>query len=504
MVRLRGAVFFPPFVLIGLALVYSAIDSKGLAAHLTRMNEFSLTALAPLFSTVPLVALGVCIAICFLPFGKTRIGGRGAVPMLRPISWMTVTLCTSTAMGILFWAIAEPISHYASPPVALGVQPESEAAMRFALSTLYLHWTLIPNALYTLPALLFAFAFYNMKLPFSLSSPLVPLFGRRFAGSMSDTVDSVTLFALVAGMAASLATGILTLSGGIEHQWGWRSGPATWILVGTCLVAAFITAAASGLQKGVKALSNFNTVLFFALAFYVLVCGPTRATLLLSAESLGEHFRTGIGRSLFLGFSETDLWPKQWTLFYWSVWLAWAPVTAVFLGRIGVGYSVRSFILVNLGVPALFSFLWMSIFGGTALSMEHFQAAHLGEVLKSRGPEALVYAMLERFPASSVVIPVFLLTGFVAYVTSANSNTLAMASMSSKGMAMDASEPPLPIKVLWGCLVGVVALVLLCVSGVDGIKMISYLGGVPALFYELLALIALLRVASNPGKYDRC
>lgn len=504
MKRLRGAVFFPPFFLIGFALVYSAVDSAGLVEHLTRVNGFLLSALSPLFSAVPLAALGTCLGVCFLPFGKMRLGGRDAVPLLRPVSWMTVTLCTSTAMGILFWAIAEPLSHYAAPPAALGIVPESEAALRFALSTLYLHWTLIPNALYTLPALLFAFAFYNMKLPFSLSSPLVPLVGRRFAASLSDTVDSVTLFALVAGMAASLATGILTLSGGIEHQWGWPSGPLLWVLVGSALVAAFITAAASGLQKGVKALSNFNTVLFFALALYVFLCGPFQSTLAVGASSLWEHARTGVARSLFVGFSKSDPWPQQWTLFYWSVWLAWAPVTAVFLGRIGVGYSVRSFVAVNLGIPSVFSFLWMSIFGGTALSMEHFQGAQLGEVLSSRGPEALVYAMLERFPGASFVIPAFLLTGFVAYVTSANSNTLAMASMSTKGMGLDSAEPPLPIKILWGCLVGVVSLVLLCVSGIDGIKMISYLGGVPALFYELIAVVALWRVAYHPNKYDRC
>lgn len=503
MKKLRSSVFYPPFLLIVAVLLFSLYDSPSLVFFLDSLNTTALGFLSPWFAGGALFALLVCVLVLFSPLASTRIGGPDAKPLLGMRSWCSVTLCTSTAIGILFWGIAEPICHLSKPPAVMGLQSGSPEAASFALSTLYLHWSFTPAALYTLPALMFAFAFYNMKQPFSLASPLIPVIGEKNARRFASPIDATNLFCLVAGMAASLATGILTLSGGLQYQWGWTSGKLSWVIVGVVVVAAFITAAASGLQRGVAFLSNFNTLLFFFLAAYVLFFGPTAATFQLAVQSVGEYATTFVDRSLFLSFPASDPWPKLWTVFYWSVWLAWAPMTAVFLGRIGVGYTVRRFVLVNLGVPAVFSLVWMGIFGGTALTLELFHGAGLGKLMESKGPEALVYAVFAQFPLATYVIPLFIFTAFIAYVTAANSNTMAMASMSSHGISCEDSEPPLSIKILWGCVVGALALVMLCLSGIAGIKTLSYLGGIPALAYELLVGVALLRVCFSPEKFDR-
>lgn len=499
---LRHGVFWPPFLLVTLALGLSFYDSPGFVAVLNRFNTSALAILAPWFAWTGLLALVLCAVVAVSPMGSVHIGGKGARRLLQPASWCSVTLCTSTAVGILFWAMAEPVMHYGAPPAALGIRAGTPAAADFALSTLFLHWCFTPAALYTLPSVAFAFAFYNMKQPFSLSAPLVPLVGERGAARLSGGIDAISLYALVAGMAASLATGVLTIAGGIAHQWGIASAPASWIALGILVVGAFVTSAAVGLDRGVKTLSNINTVFFIALAVYVLWYGPTLSTFFLGLSGVQEYAATFVEKSLFLKFEASDAWPKMWTVFYWSVWIAWAPVTAAFLGRIGVGYTVRTFVLVNVGVPAVFSLLWMWIFGGTAIALEQ-QGVGLGEMMRTQGAESAVYNVLGQFPFARLMIPFFLISAFLGYVTAADSNTMAMAGMSSHGMSADSPEPKLWIKLTWGCMVGLLALVMLCACGVDGIKTLSYLGGIPALLYEIAMGVSVLWVCFQPARFDK-
>lgn len=499
--KLRAEVFWPAFLLIALALGCAMADGPRFVATLSRANIWALGKLSPLFAGGALFFLLTCVVVFFAPLGRVVIGGPGAKRFLSPLPWCTISLCTTTAVGILFWGIAEPIFHLTQPPVSLGLAANSPQAARFALSTLFLHWTFTPCAIYALPALVFALAFHNLKLPFSLSSCLAPLFGQKIAQRISPAVDSLCLFALVAGMAASLATGILTLAGGIEFLYRIPSGPLSWGIIGAAIVAAFLLSALSGIHRGITWLSNLNTLCFFLIAGVVVLYGPLRETLTLSMASSGDFVRNFVPQSLFTHFAASDTWPRSWTVFYWSVWLAWAPVTAAFLGRVGAGYTVRSFLLVNLVLPAVFSWIWMAIFGGTALTLQTSGALDLAAILKANGPELLVYKVFEKFPFAAIVIPTFLVTAFFSYVTAADSNTLSMAGMSSHGISTENHDPSFWLKVLWGSIVGILAFIMLYLSGVEGIKTLSYLGGFPALFFELGACFALLNLAFNPARF---
>ena len=499
--KLRGEVFWPAFLLIALALGFAIFDGPNFVATLSRVNVWALGKLSPLFAGGALFFLLTCVIVFFAPIGRVTIGGPGAKRFLAPLPWCTISLCTTTAVGILFWGIAEPIFHLTSPPVSLGLVPNSLAASRFALSTLFLHWTFIPCAIYALPALVFALAFHNLKLPFSLSSCLAPFLGEKTAFKLSPVVDSICLFALVAGMAASLATGILTLAGGIEFLYRIPSSPLSWGIIGASIVAAFLISALSGIHRGITWLSNLNTLCFFLIAGVVIFYGPFRETFQLSVAASGDFLRNFVPRSLFTQFAASDPWPRSWTVFYWSVWLAWAPVTAAFLGRVGSGYTVRSFLLVNLVLPALFSWGWMALFGGTALTLQTSGVLDLAAILKANGPELLVYKVFAKFPFAAIVIPVFLITAFFSYVTAADSNTLSMAGMSSHGISTENHDPAFWLKVLWGSIVGILAFIMLYLSGVEGIKTLSYLGGFPALFFELGCALALLNLTFNPARY---
>lgn len=436
-----------------------------------------------------------CIAVYFSPLGKLRIGGEGAKPFLTKWRWFAITLCTTIATGILFWACAEPLYHLHFPPQSLGITPMSHEAARFSLSTMYLHWTFTPYAIYTVPALMFAISYYNLKKPFSLGSSLSPILGKFVLGRPGQVIDTICLYSLVAGMAASLGAGIMTLSGGIEYFFGIPSSPFVWAFVAILIVVTFVASAVSGLMKGIRILSDINIKVFFVIAIFCLVFGPTLYLLRFGLESFGQYIIDFPTRSLTLGMSAEDPWPKSWTVFYWANWLAWAPVTALFLGRISYGYTVREFIRVNLVLPAVFCCIWMTIFSGSVI---HFDMAGSGElygVLMDGGPEAVVYNLFGRFPLSGVLIVVLVLVTFLSYVTAADSNTEALGGICSTGISPDSPSPSIFIKILWGGTIGVVAWVMITFAGIGGIKMISNLGGLPALFVVLIINLALIKTA---------
>lgn len=498
---MNHAVFWPPFLLLVAAATLSMIDSATFVKLGNVANAWVLTNFSGWFGFGALALVGCCLVAFVSPLGKIRIGGPKARPTLTMWQWFTIALCTTLAAGILFWASAEPIYHIMSPPKSLGMAAGSPEAARFAMSTLFMHWTLTPYAIYTLPALMFAFAFYNMRQPLSLASCLAPIIGRNPSPKIGVFIDSICLYALVAGMSASLGTGVLTIAGGIEHMYGLPSTPPVWIAIGALIVASFVISAFTGLTKGVRILSDVNTKVYFVFIALILAFGPIAYLFELGGSAGTQYVSTFIERSVFSSFAAGDTWPQSWTVFYWAVWLAWAPVTALFLGRIAYGYSVRMFIVMNLFVPAAFSALWMLLIGGTAIHMEMVQGLGLSQLLTDKGPESLIYFLLAQFPGAKIIIPLFLGTIFLSYVTAADSNTLTMAAMSSKGMSAENSNPKAPMKIVWGVIIGALGLVMICTTGVDGIKTISNLGGLPALFFELAAAISLVVVAFRPARF---
>jgi choline/carnitine/betaine transport len=503
---IKPIVFIPPALLTVAALIYSLVDNAGFSAMAGTANSWLLDKFGWLFSFGSLGFLVVVLAVFFSPLAKVKIGGQDAAPLMSDFNWFAIALCTTIAIGILFWGTAEPLYHYLYPPAGVGIEANSAQAMRFAMSTMFMHWTFTPYAIYTLPALMFAFAFYNMRKPFSLGSTLTPLMGDKATGRFGEVIDAICLYALILGMAASLGTGILSLTGGLSYQYGVPNNPVTYWIIGAVIVAVFIISAGTGLMRGIRILSDINTKVLIFITLFVFLFGPTVYILQLGTEGLGEYLSTFFGRSLLTGAAAytpdkgIDGWAQGWTNFYFANWLAWAPITALFLGRLGYGQTVRKFLLFNFVMPAAFSGIWMSIFSGSALKFEA-DGLKISEQL-AKGPEYTGFAVLGNLPLSVIIIPLFLFICFICFVTAADSNTNAMSGISTTGISPESPEPKLPMKIVWGCLVGMVAVVMISSSGIGGIKTLSNLGGLPALFIELALLVGLIKVMYNPSKYD--
>lgn len=475
------------------------MDFDGFYATVSRANQWVLTHFDWLFSYASFAAVALVAWVVLSPLGSVRIGGPDAKPILTRWNWFAITLCTTIATGILFWGIAEPMFHIKAPPAYSRIDPYTEEASRFALSSMFMHWTITPYALYTVPALAFALTHYNLGRTYSLSGPLSLIIGKAATGRVGAIIDAIGLYALVAGVAASLGAGVMTLVGGLEATMGLYDSVALRLVVTLTIVVFFVASSITGLQRGIKILSDLNTRFFLLLVLFVFFAGPTLQILSLGAESLGQYIVKFIPRSLALGDRAGAEWTRDWTVFYFANWLAWAPVTALFLGRIAVGYTVREFVLFNLVAPASFGGLWMMVFGGAAIGADAAAGHGLVAALDARGPEAVAYALFNTLPFSQIVIGLFIALTFISFVTAMDSNTHSITNVCLKKMAPGQKRPRAErwVKIFWGALIGAVAFIMTSTTGIDGVRMLSNLGGLPGLFILLAMGAVIIAVRIN-------
>ncbi|MEM6700150.1 MAG: BCCT family transporter, partial [Bacteroidota bacterium] len=438
---MRWSVFLPPFLILLAGCIYSFVDAESFLVQMKFLNQWILDRFGWLYSISTFVFLLICIVVYFSPLAKVRIGGKSAKPILTRWRWFSITLTTTVATGILFWATAEPLAHLHNPPEGLGIAPNTSEAAEFAMSTMFVHWTFTPYAIYTLAGLMFAIAYYNLKQPFSIGAMLFPLLGER-ANSFGKVVDAICLYSLAAGMAASLGTGILVIGGGLESLLGIQSSPLLLALITLAIVTCFIISAASGLLKGIRILASWNIRVFIAFCIFIFIFGPTASMLKLGGEGLLDYSTHFVQRSLYnLEIKDTD-WLNGWTVFYWANWLAWTPITALFLGRLSYGYTVRDYIHFNLLFPSLFGCIWMTVFSGTAIQLD--MAANgtpLYDVYVEQGEANVMYALFEYLPLAAAMSVLYLLISFLSYVTAADSNTSAMSGISASGISPASPEP---------------------------------------------------------------
>lgn len=500
--HVRKGVFWPSYIGFSTIGLLSFFAGAPYIHTLLKARDLIFSKLDWLFAYGTLAMVLICVAIYISPLASVKIGGPDAKPLLNKYQWMAVALCTTVAAGIMFWATSEPLFHLYQPPITKGITPNSSDAEAFALATLFHHWSITPSAIYTLPALTFALAFFNLKQPFSLSSLFAPILGDR-ARLYSGFIDACCVFSLVTGMSASLGTGAMTISGSYEKYVSKEYHPYLLGLLIAFLVICFTASAASGLMKGIRLLSSLNVKMFIAMVVFICFFGPIQEIVTLSWRSLNYLAHNFISMSTFTKTATGDDWPHHWSIFYWSSWLSWAPITAVFLGRISYGHTVRDFLHINLAVPAVFSCIWTGVFGATSLVYDRIDGA-LYKTLKNLGPNAVSYELLNHFPVPIAIIIFFVLITFISYTTAADSTTDAISALCSRQIHGEPlTKGSTTVKITWAFTIGFVAWVLSAHSGIEGMKLLSCLGGLPALFLILIATISLLKMALFDLASDR-
>lgn len=492
----------PLLVFSGL-IITSLTWPKGFLEISTRLNDSILAIFSNGFAFAGFAFVLTCIWAALSHLGRIKIGGKDATRLLSPWNWMAITLTTTIAIGILFWGTAEPIYHLYNPG-GQTFQPTSDEAARFSMVSLYMHWSFTPYAIYTVPGLTFALVYYNLKKPFSLASPISVLTGRPAPKSAAALLDGFSLLALLFGLSASLGAGILSISGGIDRLTPLSVGPILLAVVSLAIVGAFFMSSASGLHRGIRVLSDINTKIFLGLILFVFIAGPTLLILQLGGESLWQYIKSFVPRSILLEPHNDREWLNSWTVFYFANWMAWAPLAGLFLGKIARGYTVRQYILINLVLPAIFSMVWMTIFGGFAINIERLNPQVLNTVLENSGPESVLYKVIDYLPLATFLTLLVTAVSFLSYVTAADSNMDVITSLCLKRAPHKiAKRSVIALKLIFAIIVGLSAWIMVSKSGIDGIKMLSNLGGLPALFiigFFNIILIALGTLKLNTLK----
>ncbi len=499
---IRWGVFLLPWLLAVATIALNIANGDAFNAVIMNITSFILDDFDWLFSLVAFICVVLVAAAYFTPFGNVRIGGSKAKPVLNKPNYIWIVLCTIMAAGILLWACAEPMYHYYNPPAS--ITPESPEAISFIMKDIFLEWTFTPMCIYGMPAILFAFLFFNAKKKYTIGSMLYPAISYKKAEKASPVVDCICLFALVCGIAASMGSAVFLIADGTSSLTGGtvRSNALLWMIIAAVLVSAFVASAISGVLKGIRILSTINSRIYMALGIFVFIFGPTFFILKLTVEGFGTYLSSFCQSSLFVSAADGDGWAMWWPVFYWCNWMAWMPVTSTFLARISRGYSVKECIRVIVVYPALFSVAWLGIFSSSSIYYE-LSGKGINDAMVNGGTASATYAVLQQLPIPVVSIALFLGIVFISFVTASDSNTNAMAGLCTKNISTENTESPAWLKIVWGVTVGALCVIFInAFQSTDALKYLSNLGGFPIVFLLIIISISFVKVMRNPKKYD--
>lgn len=503
--KIRRIAFWPAFILLFGSLVYSIVDQDGFYAMADAANTWVLNRFGWTYSLTSFLCLAAVAAAYFSPLGNVTLGGKNAKPILSKRNWATITLCTAMAAGALFWGIAEPIYHMSSPPV--GMEPNTWESAKFAMETMVLHWSIHPYSLYTLPVIAFAFAFFNMKKPFSVTSQLSIITDKLHIKTDGDSrfpqiLDTILLFAMGLGILGVICTGTLNMGGALQELSGMESQSSAWLIILAVVTVCFIISSISGIQRGIKLLSNINVIIYLVILAILFVLGPTMFMIDGTVEAVGGTFSQLSSKLLTTGAYAADPWAKSWTVFYAGSWASWAPISACFLARLGVGYKVKDLIKINFGIPILFNIVWCGVFSNLAINYQLTGKLDLIHILETEGAEGVIYSIFRDMPGSTFIILLFFAALMFSMITAMDSTTNSIAALSTSGISPTAQEAPVFLKVMWGVMFAVLSYIMLTISGIDGIKLVSNLGGLPNIFILLGGVFCVFVISTNVKKYN--
>nr|WP_315396027.1 BCCT family transporter [uncultured Duganella sp.] len=434
------------------------------------------------------VVLGLVVFAAYVAFsryGNLKLGDEDDEPEFGVGSWFAMLFAAGMGIGLVFWGVAEPISHYVAPPpgIAAGTPEAANAAMRYV----FFHWGIHPWAVYSIVALAIAFFQYRRGgLP--MISTVTASLPWRWVRSLSGVFNSLAVVATAFGVAASLGVGALQINTGLHTVFGLDVGKTWQILIIVVTTAVFLTSALTGVEKGIKYLSNFNIAFAGLLAVAVFVLGPTVSIIDTFSNTLGGYVNDIVRMSLRSTPFRDSAWVGKWTIFYWAWWISWSPFVGLFIARVSRGRTIREFIVGTVVAPSLAAFVWFSVFGGTALYAEVWQHVPLAEAVKADVATAL-FAMFDAMPFGMVMSVVATILVWVFFVTSGDSAVLVLGMMSTNGN----TNPPAKVKLLWGALVAGIAISLLLAGGLEALQTATILFALPFAIVIVLMVLALWR-----------
>jgi BCCT family betaine/carnitine transporter len=448
------------------------------------------------FLTAANIFVLLCLFLIVSPYGKVRIGGKDATPDYSYTGWFAMLFAAGMGIGLMFYGVSEPISHFSSSVAEGAGSPDSWAplggaagntaeARDLGMAATIFHWGLHPWAIYAIVALALALFSYNKGLPLTMRSVFYPIFGERVWGWTGHIIDILAVFATLFGLATSLGFGAEQAMAGLDHIFGIGVSDVSKVVLIVAITGVALVSVVAGLDAGVKRLSEINMVLAGLLLVFVLLVGPTVAILTGFFHNLYEYARYLPELSNPFGRTD-DNFRQGWTAFYWAWWISWSPFVGMFIARVSRGRSVREFITCVLIIPSLVSVFWMTTFGGTAID----QLVNDGyQVVVDAPLELKLFAMLEALPLQAITSFIAIVLVIVFFVTSSDSGSLVIDTITAGGKI----DAPAAQRVFWACFEGLVAIALLLGGGLAALQAMAVSTGFPFTIVLLLACFAILK-----------
>ncbi len=461
---LHNPVFFISAVLILLFVMGTLLFPAEAKATLDGAKWWSINNFDWLFMAGGNIFVLFCLVLIFLPVGKIRLGGKDAKPEFSKLSWFAMLFAAGMGIGLMFWSVAEPVAYYTAwYKTPLGVTPNTPEAASVAMGATMYHWGLHPWAIYGIVGLSLAFFSYNKKLPLTIRSAFYPLLGDRVWGWTGHFIDLLAVLATIFGLATSLGLGAQQASSGLNFLFGIDSGTPTQVAIIIFVTSIAILSVVRGLDGGVKVLSNLNMFIALLLLLFVILTGSSLAIFTNFFATAGDYISNIIPLSNWINREDTD-WFHGWTVFYWAWWISWSPFVGMFIARISKGRTVREFITAVLLIPTIITIVWMSAFGGSALEQA---TTGIGELANGISDVSLsMFQMLEHLPLSSITSFLAIILVLVFFITSSDSGSLVIDSITAGGKI----DAPVPQRIFWATLEGVIAGVLLYAGGKEALQ----------------------------------
>lgn len=420
-------------------------------------------------------------------FGKIRIGGQDAKPEFTTGSWYAMLLSAGMGIGLMFWSVGEPMFHYASPSPMFGdLQAQTAEAAQAAMGITYFHWGLHPWAIYAIVGLGLAFFAYNRGLPLTIRSVFYPLLGEKIYGFWGNLIDILSVLATLVGLATSLGLGVQQINAGLNYLFDINISTTVQVVLIAVITGIATMSVMAGLDSGVKRLSQLNMILAALFMMFLLIIGPTIFILGGFTQNLGYYFTIFPELSLWTETFRDTNWQGSWTVFYWAWWISWSPFVGMFIARISKGRTVKEFVFGVILIPTLLSFIWMSVFGGSALSLQSHDVVDIVSAVNDDVATAM-FVMLDNFPLSSMLSFVAVILVTVFFVTSSDSGSLVVDHLTSGGKL----HSPTTQRVFWAVMEGAVAAVLLIGGGLSTLQTASVTTGLPFALVLLIGVYSL-------------
>ncbi len=487
---IHNPVFFVSAAAILSFSIGTLIFPESASALLNGAKDWTLQKFDWFFVITTNIAILFCLAIALSPLGAIRLGGDDARPDFSVKSWLSMLFSAGVGIGLIFYGAAEPMAYYTDWfGTPLGAEPLTPEARRLAFSATIFHWALTPWAVYGVLGLALAFFTFNKGLPLTIRSAFYPIFGERVWGWPGHVIDLLAVIATLFGLATSLGLGAKQAASGMNFLFGVDPGLKTQIILIAGITSMAILSVVRGLDGGVKLLSNINIAIAIALLVFVIIAGPTAAILKGAATNALAYVQDTPRLSNWIG-REDEEWFHGWTIFYWAWWISWSPFVGMFIARVSRGRTIREFLGAVLVVPTLVAILWFTAFGVTAIEQVDAGVGALPEGISE--VSLVLFQALENLPFAEVSSFVAIVLLLVFFVTSSDSGSLVIDSITAGGKL----HAPVPQRIFWATMEGLVAIVLLVGGGsvaLSSLQAGAITAGLPFTFVLLVCCVSLTR-----------